>query len=142
MIIVKLAPRIQIVIFGPFFQVIFPKPCGEIMKLGKVRNDHYLDICILGNEYTSFKFFIGPFLSILHQNKARVGGWDFNSTQIYFLSNHSICHYNYVCSTKFCMIRNGLSCQEGTCVLNIVVRFVTMFPCNQIKSSQNPRCEA
>ena len=84
--------------------------------------------------------FIGPFLSILHQNKVTVGGWDYNSTQIYFLSNHSI--YHYVCSTRFCMIWNGLSCQEGTCVLTIVVRFVIMFPCNQIKLSQNPRCEA
>ena len=80
--------------------------------------------------------FRGPFLHILHQNKARAGGWDFDSTQIYFLSNHSIYHYSYVCIANFWLIWNSLNFQEGTCIITIVVRFVIMFPYNQIKSNQ------
>ena len=51
--------------------------------------------------------FRGPFLSILHHNKARVGGWDLNSTQSYFLSKYSI--YQYFCNIMSCMLWNGLS---------------------------------
>ena len=55
--------------------------------------------------------FRGPFLPILHQNKARVGGWvGFSLNTNLFPFKSYI--YHYACSTMFCMIWNGMSCQE------------------------------
>ena len=48
--------------------------------------------------------FKGPCLSILHQNKARVGAWGFLSSQVYCSPKHSIHHYNHGLSAMFYII--------------------------------------
>ena len=77
--------------------------------------------------------FRGLFFSILHQNKARVCGWDFHSSHVYCLPKHSIQHCNYGFSVVFYIKVSWLNFQLRIYMLIKVVRYSAMFPCSQIK---------
>ena len=77
--------------------------------------------------------FKGIFLSILHQNEARLGGWDFLSSQVYFLPKYSIQYCNYGLSAMVYIIVSWLNFQLGKCMLIKVVRYSATFLCFQIK---------
>ena len=79
-------------------------------------NEHFLPSVKPRERELSFSkldlpLFQGPFLSILPQNIARVGGWVFNSSQVYHSPHHRTHHCIYVFGAKCYVICSNLRLQ-------------------------------